>query len=78
VFVLAVGFVRCVWLLRAQTDAARDNACRLAKFQGVNTLTVFVSSNQGDKETTRVTKLLMSGTTVQGMNVADIKKSEED
>jgi PITH domain len=52
--------------------------CRLAKFQGVSTLTVFVASNQGDVDTTQVTKILMSGTTVQGMNVADIKKPDED
>lgn len=50
--------------------------CRLAKFQGVNTLTIFVGSNQRDEDVTRVSKVIISGTTTQGMNVSDIKKAE--
>ena len=52
-------------------------ARRLPKFQGVNTLSIFIGSNQGDEETTQVTKIVVSGTSVQGMNVSDIKKGDE-
>lgn len=51
---------------------------RLALFQAVNTLSVFVGSNQGDAEVTRISKIVISGTTLQGMNVNEIKKSDED
>lgn len=51
--------------------------CRLPKFQGTNTLSIFIASNQGDEETTHVTKIVVSGMSLQGMNVADIKKGEE-
>ena len=55
----------------------RSYAYRLPKFQGTNTLSIFIASNQGDEETTHVSKLVVSGMSVQGMNVADIKKGEE-
>ena len=51
--------------------------CRLPKFQGVNCLSIFIESNQGGEDTTQVSKIVLSGTTVQGMNVGDIKKGEE-
>lgn len=51
--------------------------CRVAKWTGVNTLSIFVRSNQGGTETTRVSKIVLSGNAVQGMNVGDIKKGDE-
>jgi hypothetical protein len=63
------------WLY--QNRAKYRALCRLAKFQGVNTLTIFVGSNQGDKDTTQVSKIVVSGTASQRMNVADIKKAED-
>lgn len=52
--------------------------CRLALFQAVNTLSVFIGTNQGDAEVTRVSKIVVSGAPIHGMNVNDIKKAEED
>eukprot|EP00892_Ulva_mutabilis_P000062 jgi/Ulvmu1/10056/UM006_0003.1 len=51
---------------------------KLALFQAVNTLSVFIGSNQGDAEVTKISRVVIAGTTVQGMNVNEIKKSEED
>ena len=53
-------------------------ACRTPLFQGVNCLSIFVASNQGDEETTRIGKIVVSGTTVAGMDVNAIKKAEEE
>ena len=49
----------------------------MQKWQSVNTLTIFIGSNQGDEDTTQVSKIVVSGTTVQGMNVSDIQKGDE-
>ena len=48
------------------------------KFQSVNTLSVFVESNQGDAETTIIQKIAMQGSMGQTMNVGDIKKAGEE
>jgi hypothetical protein len=53
-------------------------ACSAPLFQGVNCLSIFIASNQGDEETTRIGKIVVSGTTVAGMDVNAIKKSDED
>ena len=48
--------------------------CRLkfVKFQGVNTLSIFVESNQGGEETTKVLKIVLYGQTseLEKFNVA--------
>jgi hypothetical protein len=49
----------------------------LALFQGVDTLSIFIASNQGDEETTQISKIVLSGMAVQTMNVADIKSDKE-
>ena len=36
----------------------------MQKWQSVNTLTIFIGSNQGDEDTTQVSKIVVSGTTV--------------
>lgn len=51
--------------------------CRLAKFQGVNVLTIFIEDNQGDEDVTHVSKVLISGSAGESMNVGDIKKEEQ-
>jgi hypothetical protein len=54
------------------------SACRTPLFQGVNCLSIFVASNQGGEETTRIGKIVVSGGTVAGMDVNAIKKPDED
>lgn len=54
------------------------HACRTPLFQGVNCLSIFVASNQGDEETTRIGKIVVAGGTVAGMDVNAIKKADED
>lgn len=48
-------------------------ALRLVKFSRVNCLTIFVESNQGDEETTVVTKLVLLGSGGDTFEVKDIK-----
>lgn len=40
-------------------------------------LSVFVESNQGDEEATRVTKIALAGWAGEVFNVAEIKKQED-
>ena len=51
---------------------------RFTKFQQLNTLSIFVSSNQGDEDTTVISKIAIFGQSGETMNVADIKKAGED
>ncbi|KAK9848842.1 hypothetical protein WJX84_010986 [Apatococcus fuscideae] len=51
---------------------------RFVKFQSVNTLSIFVESNQGDAETTIIQKIALQGSMGQTMNVSDIKKAGEE
>ena len=48
------------------------------KFQGVNTLSIFIESNQGDADTTIIQKIALQGSMGQTMNVSDIKKAGEE
>ncbi|CAI9553436.1 unnamed protein product, partial [Staurois parvus] len=47
---------------------------RYVKFQNVNSVTLFVQSNQGDEETTRITYFTFIGTPVQATNMNDFKR----
>ncbi|KAE8636665.1 hypothetical protein XENTR_v10003075 [Xenopus tropicalis] len=47
---------------------------RYVKFQNVNSVTLFVQSNQGDEEATRITYLTFIGTPVQATNMNDFKR----
>lgn len=47
---------------------------QFVKFQSVSLLSIFVESNQGGTDTTKVQKIGLSGTTGETMNVANIKK----
>jgi len=51
---------------------------RFTKFQQLNTLSIFISSNQGDEDTTRIQKIAIFGQSGETMNVADIKKAGEE
>uniref|UniRef100_A0A8C1VA63 Thioredoxin-like 1 n=1 Tax=Cyprinus carpio TaxID=7962 RepID=A0A8C1VA63_CYPCA len=47
---------------------------RYVKFQNVNSVTLFIRSNQGDEETTKVNYLTFIGTPVQATNMNDFKR----
>mmetsp|Transcript_25293 Transcript_25293/g.28049 ORF Transcript_25293/g.28049 Transcript_25293/m.28049 type:complete len:187 (-) Transcript_25293:309-869(-) len=47
---------------------------RYAKFQSVNSLTIFVATNQGDTEVTRLEKLQVFGTPIAGMDMSKLEK----
>ncbi|CAJ0961985.1 unnamed protein product [Ranitomeya imitator] len=50
---------------------------RYVKFQNVNSVTLFVQSNQGDEEATRITYFTFIGTPVQATNMNDFKRVSE-
>lgn len=52
--------------------------CRFVKFQSLTCLSIFVASNQGDEDNTRVQKIAIFGQSGETMNVADIKKAGEE
>lgn len=54
-----------------------DYACRFVKFQNVNALTIFIESNQGDEDTTKVSKIQILGYSGEVMKVADIMKNQQ-
>ncbi|XP_035377057.1 thioredoxin-like protein 1 [Electrophorus electricus] len=47
---------------------------RYVKFQNVNSVTLFIKSNLGDEETTKVNHLTFIGTPVQATNMNDFKR----
>ncbi|KAM4808366.1 LOW QUALITY PROTEIN: thioredoxin-like protein 1 [Rhinophrynus dorsalis] len=47
---------------------------RYVKFQNVNSVTLFVQSNQGDEEATRISYFTFIGTPVQATNMNDFKR----
>uniref|UniRef100_A0A3Q2PDF0 Thioredoxin-like 1 n=1 Tax=Fundulus heteroclitus TaxID=8078 RepID=A0A3Q2PDF0_FUNHE len=47
---------------------------RYVKFQNVQSATVFIKSNQGDEETTKINYLTFIGTPVQATNMNDFKR----
>lgn len=51
---------------------------RLALFQAVGALSVFIGTNQGDAEVTKLSKIVVSGSTLHEINVNDIKKAEDE
>ncbi|KFO20288.1 Thioredoxin-like protein 1 [Fukomys damarensis] len=48
---------------------------RYVKFQNVNSVTIFVQSNQGEEETTRISYFTFIGTPVQATNMNDFKRA---
>ena len=52
--------------------------CRFVKFQSLTCLSIFVASNQGDEDHTRIQKIAIFGQSGETMNVADIKKAGEE
>ncbi|XP_062410710.1 thioredoxin-like protein 1 [Sardina pilchardus] len=47
---------------------------RYVKFQNVNSVTLFIKSNQGEEETTKINYLTFIGTPVQATNMNDFKR----
>lgn len=73
----SVPAAHAVELTPQQIDAGEPIVLKLAKFGNVTQLSVFVESNQGDEETTKVTKIGLAGWAGEVFNVAEIKKQEE-
>ncbi|XP_029435607.1 thioredoxin-like protein 1 isoform X1 [Rhinatrema bivittatum] len=59
-----------------QDDIKEDGIIQLryVKFQNVNSVTLFIQSNQGDEETTKITYFTFIGTPVQATNMNDFKR----
>lgn len=51
---------------------------RFVRFQNVTALSVFVASNQGDEETTRIDKLELLGQENAGTDLSQLRKGEEE
>ena len=51
---------------------------RPVKFNRVNTLSIFVESNQDDEDTTIIQKVAVLGVAGEGMNVAEIKDPSKE
>eukprot|EP00244_Chara_vulgaris_P010290 TRINITY_DN4679_c0_g1_i4.p1 TRINITY_DN4679_c0_g1~~TRINITY_DN4679_c0_g1_i4.p1 ORF type:complete len:169 (-),score=39.44 TRINITY_DN4679_c0_g1_i4:502-1008(-) len=47
---------------------------KFVKFQNIGSLTIFIENNQGEVETTKVTKISIHGTTVETTNMKELKK----
>nr|WEP24191.1 thioredoxin-like 1 [Andrias davidianus] len=60
----------------ASEDLKEDGIVQLryVKFQNVNSVTIFVQSNQGEEETTKITYFSFIGTPVQATNMSDFKR----
>lgn len=52
-------------------------ALKPARFTGVDVLSIFVENNQGDEETTVLSRLTLFGSAGDTFDVAQIKKIEE-
>ncbi|XP_030047773.1 thioredoxin-like protein 1 [Microcaecilia unicolor] len=59
-----------------QDDIKEDGIIQLryVKFQNVNSVTLFIQSNQSDEETTKITYFTFIGTPVQATNMNDFKR----
>uniref|UniRef100_A0A8V5GU60 Uncharacterized protein n=1 Tax=Melopsittacus undulatus TaxID=13146 RepID=A0A8V5GU60_MELUD len=63
--------------LELSRDEIREDGIiplRYVKFQNVNSVTLFVQSNHGDEETTRISYFTFIGTPVQATNMNDFKR----
>lgn len=67
-----------VVLDEAQAKGEKSVELRFVRFQNVGHLSIFVVDNQGGEDVTRVDKLELIGVSVEGTNMADLKKMEEE
>jgi hypothetical protein len=58
-------------------DAGKTLALKPARFTGVDVLSIFVENNQGEEETTVLSRLTLFGSAGETFDVAAIKKIEE-
>jgi hypothetical protein len=63
--------------LTAAQVAGEAIPLKFVKFQNVTILSIFVESNMGDEDTTRICKIALTGQSGESMNVAEIKKQDE-
>lgn len=61
-------------LTRSQLDGTTFIPVKYIKFQNVFHLTVFIGTNQGDEETTRIEYLELVGTSKSGTNMGEFKR----
>ncbi|BGP01175.1 hypothetical protein NBRC10513v2_002127 [Rhodotorula toruloides] len=67
-----------VVLDEAQAKGEKSVELRFVRFQNVGHLSIFVVDNQGGEDVTRIDKLELIGVSVEGTNMADLKKMEEE
>lgn len=67
-----------VVLDEAQAKGEKAVELRFVRFQNVGHLSIFVVDNQGGEDVTRIDKLELIGVSVDGTNMADLKKMEEE
>lgn len=58
-------------------DARTHEPLSTPSCRAVTQISVFIEGNQGDEETTRVSKISLAGWAGEVFNVAEIKKQEE-
>uniref|UniRef100_A0A7S2TKU4 PITH domain-containing protein n=1 Tax=Lotharella oceanica TaxID=641309 RepID=A0A7S2TKU4_9EUKA len=66
----------------AELDLSKDDVksgkvqkLKFTKFQSVETMTVFIESNQADEEQTFLNNITFYGVPIQGTNMSDLKKA---
>lgn len=67
-----------VELDEAQAKGDKLVELRFVRFQNVKHLAIFVASNQGSEEVTKLYGLELVGTAVEGTNMSDLKKLDDD
>jgi hypothetical protein len=63
-------------LSAAAASGGAEHAMKLSKFHNVSFLSLFVESNQKDSAVTYINKIEIVGTSIEGMNVSNLKKVE--
>ena len=61
-------------LTKADVNGDKNIELRFVKFQSVNSITLFVKSNQGGEETTRINRIVFFGVKVDTTDMKDFKK----
>lgn len=67
-----------VALDEAQARGDKVVELRFVRFQNVKHLAIFVVDNQGGEDVTRIDKLELVGLAVEGTNMSDLKKLDDD
>jgi len=62
-------------LSKDDVKSGKVKKLKFTKFQSVETMTVFIESNQGDEEQTFLNNITFYGMPIQGTNMSELKKS---